>query len=150
MATIKGIIFDFNRTLYDPEHNTLVNGTTKLLGLLQRNGYLLCLISKKSTEDRESQITSLGLSKYFKKILIIEGNKQEKDFRECLKAMDLSTHEVAVVGDRINEEILLGNKMGMCTIWYKSGKFAIEVPTESIQEPCYTITKLEKVSTFLS
>ncbi|MCL5419612.1 MAG: HAD hydrolase-like protein [Candidatus Marsarchaeota archaeon] len=146
---IKGIIFDFNRTLYDPDTGQLVDGATTLLKSLHGKGYLLCLISKKSVEGRKEQITSLGLDRYFIKILIIEGNKLEAHFMECLKAMALSAAEVAVVGDRINEEILLGNKIGMRTIWYKSGKFAAEAPKEAVQEPDYTITDLQNVPTCL-
>ena len=87
---IKGIIFDFNRTLYDPDTGQLVDGATTLLKSLHGKGYLLCLISKKSVEGRKEQITSLGLDRYFIKILIIEGNKLEAHFMECLKAMALS------------------------------------------------------------
>ncbi len=145
MSMIKGVIFDFNRTLYDPDSKQLVEGALRLLGRLRSDGIEACLISKKSAEGRESQIKALGLGSYFKRILVIEGGKQEAHFQECLEAMSLQAHEVAVVGDRIREEISLGNRMGMLTIWYKAGKFAAEASESRDQEPTYTVTGLDDV-----
>lgn len=150
MLMIRGVIFDFNRTLYDPDTKQLVSGATTILAWLQDRGCQLCLISKKSAEERELLISSLGLNRYFRKILVIEGSKQESHFQECLSAMALPASEVAVVGDRIREEIYLGNRMGMHTIWYRSGKFAAEVPENSAQLPRCIITSLEELPTCLS
>ncbi len=142
---VSGVILDFNRTLYDPDLKSLVNGAMQLLERLRSSGYALCLISKKSTEERMEQIASLGIDKYFKKILVIEGSKTEEHFRECMDAMALPAKDIAVVGDRIREEISLGNRMGMHTIWYKAGKFAVELPEGKGQEPYGTVTSLGEV-----
>ena len=52
---IRGVIFDFNRTLYDPDSRQLAEGALQLLGRLRSRGYAMCLISKKSAEDRRRQ-----------------------------------------------------------------------------------------------
>lgn len=142
---IKGIIFDFNRTIYNPDSDDLVEGANKLLDKLRERGYKLCLISKKSKDDKAKRISNLGLDKYFIDIQVIEGNKTEEHFNRCLKATSLNPGEMAVVGDRIKEEISLGNRMRMTTIWYKAGKFSTELPENEEEIPRYTITDLEEV-----
>jgi FMN phosphatase YigB (HAD superfamily) len=62
-----------------------------------------------------------------------------------MDAMALPSREIAVVGDRIREEIALGNRMGMRTVWYRAGKFADELPEGEDQEPWATVTSLDDV-----
>ena len=146
---IKGIILDFNRTVYDPEKDKLTDGVLELLDNLKKSDIPLCLLSKKTREDRRDQITDLGLDEYFIDIQVIEGNKTEMNFHQCLDKMHLNPHEVLVVGDRIKSEIVLGNKLGMKTIWYKSGKFANELPDKKIEEPNHTVSKLSEIRIYL-
>jgi len=49
---IKGIIFDFNWTIYDPEKDDLTEGAKELLDILRREGCKLCIVGKKTKEDR--------------------------------------------------------------------------------------------------
>jgi len=138
---IKGIIFDFNRTIYDPEKNALTEGVIELLEDLSSR-FQLCLLSSGDKIERRKQISALGLDKYFKDIQVNEGEKQESHFQMCLRVMDLKASEVAVIGDRIAGEIRVGNQSGMLTIWYKSGKFATRLPQNNQEIPDYTITVL--------
>jgi len=142
---IKGIIFDFNRTIYDPEADRLVSGCKDLLENLKKSNYRMCLISKKTKINRREQIFRLELDKYFKKILVIDGQKNKKHFRRCLNSMQLSPSEIAVVGDRVEGEIFLGNNLGMLTIWYKTGKFANILPKTYLQTPDCTIKDIREV-----
>ncbi len=145
---IKGVIFDFNRTLYDPETNKLVEGALGLLERLKKRKYKLALISKKTAEEREDRIYQLGLDKYFQTIKLTE-SKSEDDFVDILASMSLCASEVAVVGDRVKLEIKIANRLGMRTIWYRKGKFANEVYEEEDERPYYTITKLEQVMSLI-
>ncbi len=138
---IKGIIFDFNRTIYDPEKNALTEGAIELLEDLSSR-FQLCLLSKTDEADRRKQISKLGLDKYFKDIQVNEGEKHKSHFKRCLKIMNLKASEVAVIGDRVVGEIRVGNQLGMLTIWYKSGKFATRLPQNEQEVPDYTITAL--------
>jgi FMN phosphatase YigB (HAD superfamily) len=146
---IHGLIFDFKRTLFDPDTNKLIPGAINLLQNLKRRNYKLCLLTKKPQEGRLDQISQLGLDKYFLYIGIVEENKTEQDMQACLKAMSLSASEVAVVGDRIRSELALGKRMGMKTIWYQVGKFANELPLNSLEDPDHTITKLEDAAKYV-
>lgn len=146
---VRGIIFDFNRTLYNPETSSLTSGTLDLLRYLKNSSYKLCLISKKTQEERREQISELGLDLYFPDILVIEGEKTKQDFEMCAKAMSLAYSEIAVVGDRVRSEITLGNEIGMTTFWYRSGKFASETPRNKEEEPDFIIDRLEELVDYL-
>lgn len=147
---IKGIIFDFNRTIYNPELARINDGVINLLERLVNSGYKLCLLSKKTIRDRRKQISELGLDKYFINIQVIDGDKTEQNFERCIDVLSLDPSEIAVVGDRIKKEIYLGNHFGMTTIWYKSGKFSSELPQKPDEEPHYTITRLEEILQYLN
>ncbi len=141
---IKGIIFDFNRTLFDPERKALVSVALPLLKELQQKGYKLCLISRKTVEERREDISRFGLDQYFMHIVVVE-EKEKQHFEECIAAMKLQPEEIAVVGDRVRSEIYFGNILGMRTIWFKSGKFAKEEPRQKEEEPEYVIKDLKEV-----
>lgn len=142
---LKGVIFDFNRTLYDPDSGKLIPGALGLLEALKSSGYKLTLLCKKSASDRIELVNSLGLDKLFPHILLIEGNKQTLHIQHCLKRMQLEAHEVAVVGDRVEEEILAGNLAGTVTIWVKQGKFGLVEPTNDQQKPTHVVNNLQAI-----
>lgn len=143
----KGIIFDFNRTLYDPDSDSLVNGVVPLLSYLSAD-FGLCLISKRSG-DRESWIRELGISGFFKDIQFVD-NKTIGTFQHCMDVLSLPAHNIYVVGDRIKEEIYIGNLCEMNTIWYKSGKFAEESFSTLDEIPDHTISDLDDLYFILS
>ena len=147
---VSGIIFDFNRTLYDPDTSQVIEGGLELLEKLTLSGHKLALVCKKSASDRSEVIGSLGLDRFFCKVLIIEGNKKVEHFQDCLLAMQLNSSEVAVVGDRVEEEICIGNRMGMVTVWFKQGKFSLILPTTMEQLPNYVIQSLGDVLNIVS
>jgi HAD superfamily phosphatase (TIGR01668 family) len=138
----KGVIFDFNRTIYDPEKGSLTEGVCQLLEDL----YLrkkLCLISVGGRE-REQQIQDLEIEKYFVSTQVVH-RKTQSHFRKCMQYMLLSAEEVVVVGDRVRSEIYIGNRLGMKTIWYESGIFRKELPRNKLEQPDYRITQLEEI-----
>jgi len=84
----------------------------------------------------------LDIESYFTKSIFVEGDKKEEDFLECVKVMTLEPSEAAVVGDRVENEIYIGNKLGMLTVWYRKGKFADVNPKSNLQEPIHTVYKM--------
>ncbi|MCK5039474.1 MAG: HAD hydrolase-like protein [Candidatus Aenigmarchaeota archaeon] len=149
VSRYKGIIFDFNRTLYNPETNNLTPGVIDLLASLKNSGYRLCLISKATTENRREEISDLGLDPYFVYIQVNEGNKNASHFRNCMDILECNPEDILVIGDRIKGEIYLANQLGMKTIWYKSGKFSTELPSNEKEKPNHTITILSDVLKYL-
>jgi FMN phosphatase YigB (HAD superfamily) len=136
------IIIDFNRTLFDPETNSLFLGVIEFLQLYSKN-YALALIGK-GDDKRANLIEELGIKKYFKYFSLIE-EKKESDFLECLKVMNFSAKDTWSIGDRVKKEIQLSNKAGIKTIWFRNGKFSTELPTCEIENPNYIISSFEEL-----
>ncbi|MDZ4247893.1 MAG: HAD hydrolase-like protein [Patescibacteria group bacterium] len=136
------IIFDFNRTLYDPDSARLVPGTLKVLGELQGRGCVLYLISR-GGPDRARLIRKLGLESVFAGIKVTE-RKNLRDFRAIAKRHP--TASIYVVGDRPSQEIRLGNRLGFRTIRFLRGKFSREIPRSDDERADLTIDLLTELT----
>jgi FMN phosphatase YigB (HAD superfamily) len=137
---IMTIIFDFNRTLFDPEMGNIFLGVGTMLQRLSRK-HVLILITRKEG-SRESVIRDLKLEKLFKQIILLE-QKSVEAFNEAAG----NAEEVMVVGDRLIDEIAIGNTLGFVTVHVKQGIFAEQgtdiIPTHSINK----IGELEDIVT---
>ena len=139
----KTIIFDFYRTIFDPESSKLVPGTKTVLKSLKRRGFRLFLVSREE-KSRKELIQSLGISDTFEQILLVP-QKTAADFLNILSTQKISLKNSFVVGDRVKEEIALGNQIGLTTIWVKTGKFSTEIPRTQTERPTFTVTKLKDI-----
>ena len=139
---IYSIIFDWKRTLYNPDTSTLIDGAVQILNYFSRHNIPMFLIGK-GQQEMYDETHKLDVAKYFQDILFIEGSKDPNDF---MKYMNLSYPErTIVIGDRINSELAVGKKVGAKTIWIKQGKFADEVPADSSQEPDFIVDSLRAI-----
>ncbi|MCH8986880.1 HAD hydrolase-like protein [Patescibacteria group bacterium] len=139
----KIIIFDFNRTLYDPEVESLNPDAIFVLKTLQKRGFEFYLVSRKE-RNRKNLIKKLGIRPYFKRVIITR-KKNEELFRDILSYAQVAPRNSFVIGDRTQEEIFLGNKCGMKTIWFKTGRFANELPKSKDEEPTYIVRRLKEI-----
>ncbi len=138
---MKAIIFDFNRTLYDPDQGSFVKGAVDSLQKLKEEKFLLFLIGK-GTNERANLINELGLHRYFDEIIVKE-EKEIEDFRYLKKKYPDA--DFYVFGDRVKKEIRFGNECGFKTIWFKNGKFASEAPENDQEKPWKTIEDYEEL-----
>ncbi|MBU0766463.1 HAD hydrolase-like protein [Patescibacteria group bacterium] len=143
---MKAIIFDFNRTIYDPESGSLHNGSLECLKSLSEK-HTLFLVAK-GGEDRKQLIQSLDIEEFFRAISVQE-EKNIEQFQECEKMLDADTNWF-VVGDRTRKEIKYGNLCGMTTIWFKNGKFAEEAPQNQDEDPNFTIAQLFEIADIIN
>jgi len=141
---VKGVIFDFNQTLYDPRRHQLSAGAMELLEGLREKKIPMCLVSKKMFVDRRKQITKLGLDSFFSEIIVVD-KKAKEDFLQCARTMHLKPHEVLVVGDRVRVEVALGKSLSMKTVWYQAGTFSRQGPREAAERPDNVISDLVEV-----
>jgi FMN phosphatase YigB (HAD superfamily) len=139
---MKVIIFDFNRTLFNPEAEVLFPEVTGLLEECSASGYQLCLVAKGNGE-RERTIDELNLKKFFGRI-IVHPEKTIDIFRFVQSEYE-EGDVFFVVGDRVKKEIRFGNECGMKTIWLRKGKFAIETPETEEEKPDYIINRLSEL-----
>tara|TARA_B100001971_G_C17929843_1_gene402146 strand:- start:119 stop:580 length:462 start_codon:yes stop_codon:yes gene_type:complete len=134
------IIFDFNRTLYDPSTDSLVPGTLQVLRRLSPT-FSLYLVST-DAPSRLSLIKALGIEKYFKKIILIP-EKTISLFELLSRSADISSSYV--IGDRVRSEIRMGRAAGFRTIWVQSGKFSKETPRTVAEKPDYTVSSIREL-----
>ena len=142
----KLIIVDFNRTLYDPDKKELMQGAKEFLEEYSKN-YSIALIGKGGGE-RNKLINSLDIKKYFDYFKLVS-NKSVDDFHNCLNYFNLKAQDSWSFGDRIKREIVLSNKVGLKTIWFKNGKFADEIPNHPDEEPNFTIRSFDEVKNII-
>lgn len=143
---IKGIIFDFNRTLFDPESQRLFGGVATLLPKLAKN-YKLALLST-GNESRKQLIKSLAMEKYFREILVVL-EKKEDHLTRLAEACKCQPQEILVVGDGIKSEIALAKSLGMRTVWLKKGVFANDEPAGGSERPDFVIFRLNELEKVL-
>ena len=135
------ILFDYNRTLFDPETDTLYPGVLDMLKRLSAQ-YDLFLISR-NEPTRKKRLEELNIKQYFKKILFVE-EKSKQIFREIAS----NTENVIVVGDSIADEIKTGNQLGFITVRLKKGRFATAIPKDADEIARFElldISELEKI-----
>lgn len=134
------VIFDWKRTLYDPDSKDLIDGAKALLAFCQSKNIPMILIGK-GQESMYEEVKKLGVKKYFKEIIFAEGAKDPKLFAKYVSS---NPKETVFVGDRVRSELEIGNKLGAVTIWVKQGKFATEEPENEDQKPDYTVFSLHE------
>lgn len=139
------IIFDWKRTLYDPEYKKLTEGAIDILKFLTTKWSKVILIGKGET-DMYQEVKRLKVEKYFSKIIFQEGKKDMKVFSKFVSIKNPKL--TIVVGDRVRSEIEIGNMLNATTIWIKQGKFSKELPLNKFQEPTFTFNSLIDLSDF--
>ncbi len=132
------IIFDYNRTIFNPETGTLYSGVLEMIKILSLN-HDLFLVSKNET-NREDFFKKLGIFEYFKKVIFVE--EKNEDIFKNLVGENL---DVIVVGDRIKGEIFIGNQLGYTTVWIKQGRFANDLPKNKEEIPNHLITDIKEL-----
>lgn len=96
---------------------------------LKAQNYKLFLITVGVHERQEKKVQQLGLYSLFDEVVISDqevGLLLEECYEMLLKKEKLSAHEVAVVGDRVREELRIGKTMGMTTIRMLHGRFKMD------------------------
>jgi FMN phosphatase YigB (HAD superfamily) len=140
---IEIVIFDWKRTLYDPEKKSLISGTTDVLQYLGASGIKLYLVGKDPANEMADESERLGVSDFFTAVHFVTGPKTDEDLGQFIDP-DKPNH-TAVIGDRVRSEITVGNRLGAQTIWIQNGKFAAETPETPEQNPDYTITDISEL-----
>lgn len=139
MNRLNIIIFDWKRTLYDPDERILLDGAIELLEFLKAKDIPMILIGK-GGEDMKQEVECLGVARFFQHIVFAEGAKDPELFKVYINQDNAKS--TLFIGDRVRSELEIGNKLGATTIWAKQGKFATEEPINDNQKPDYTVSSL--------
>lgn len=141
------IIFDWKRTLYDPDKKEPIKGAIELLQLIEEKNIPMVLIGK-GGEDMNEEVTRLGVRKYFNEVVFAQGDKDPQVFKKYISQAE--PKNTWIIGDRVRSELEIGNKLGATTIWIKQGKFATEEPQNPAQQPKHIVTSLMKLKDLIS
>jgi len=139
MNRLNIIIFDWKRTLYDPDEKILLDGAVELLEFLKAKDIPMILIGK-GGEDMKQEVERLGVARFFQHIVFAEGLKDPELFKAYIDQDN--SKSTLFIGDRVRSELEIGNKLGATTIWVKQGKFATEEPINGNQKPDYIVSFL--------
>lgn len=140
------VIFDWKRTLYDPEKCELLPGAYDLLSALAKKDIPMILIGKGDTV-MHAEVERLGVRAFFTEITFREGAKEAALFRPYVDSS--CPKQTIVVGDRARSELAVGNSLGATTIWVRQGKFAVEEPEPEVQKPTHVVASLSEVKPLL-
>ncbi len=140
------VIFDFNRTLFDPTIYALYQGVTPMLEELQRDRPLI-LFSRKSW-DRKALLDQLGISDYFADAHFVE-KKTPENLRHILDSHNLDPKECVIVGDMLSDEICVGGELGMKTVWFQQSRFGAIADGTPPCLPQYTVHSIAELRELL-
>ena len=74
--------------------------------------------------------------------MVIVDRKSADELRKYFDEKRLDPASSYMVGDRVRDEIVIGNRLGIQTVWVRIGKFSTEVPRDKTEMPMKTITVL--------
>ena len=137
------IIFDYNRTIFDPDTDNVYPGVLELLQRLSAR-HELVLVSR-NEPARKKRIEELTITNYFQKIVFV--NEKSK---QLFKEIAGNEKKVMVVGDSISDEITIGNQLGLITVRLKKGKFAVEIPKDNNELARYEITDINELENIIA
>ncbi|MDO8561857.1 MAG: HAD family hydrolase [bacterium] len=144
------VIFDWGRTLHDPETDALFRGVPELIAELSRR-YTLALVSlarRLPANERRRVIEESGIAHFFKLVFVTEEDKNEM-YEKVLSELNVEPAKAIVVDDRTIRGVAWGNRRGATTIWLRQGKFAAESPNEETGEPSHIIANITELRDLL-
>ena len=143
---IKAVIFDFNRTLFDPYNQKLYPGALNLVRDL-KGKFKLGLVTT-SGKGRDKSISESGLRYLFDFVRIVRV-KDESVFDEFLKMYDYKPSELVIIGDWLGDEIAAGNNIGATTIWINKWAVTDMWVNNKNEQPDFVAVSYEDIKNIL-
>ena len=129
------IIFDYSRTIFNPDTDRLYVGVFEVLDELSKS-HELYLVSTHE-QGRREKIKDFGIHIFFKKVFFVNRKSVE-----IFKLIADEGDEVLVVGDNIYSEINVGNKMNFNTVLLNHGYSNRMLPLKEEHKPKHTISHI--------
>jgi len=112
------IIFDFNKTLYNPISKELFEGVKEILNLL-KSDFILILISM-NKEMRDKLAKNL-IGEFFNEMVFTK-EKTILNYESILKKYNIKNSDCTIIGDCLSDEILIGKQLFCKTIHINPNK----------------------------
>lgn len=111
--------------------------------------YRLGIIANQSLGTAK-RLNDYGIGKYFDIIISSaeEGVEKpnQKIFELALKRANCDPNEAIMIGDRLDNDILPANIMGMTTIWVRQSFAKYQTPKKELEQPDYTINSISEIT----
>ncbi len=141
----KGVILDWIGTVYQRDQGPFLH-SQRVLKELKRRGYRLGLVSLAAAgiDRRTAEVETSNLKPYFD-CIIIEGEKGPEQYLRCMEALETSPDTTAIVDDRTDRGIQVGNQLGCTTVWIQKGEYESKLPTLETGEPTHRIDSIDQL-----
>lgn len=145
LATLK--FFRLTKTPWHKEDERLYPEAATCLECLHKY-YKIGIIANQSAGSEE-RLERFGIRKY---VDIVVASAEEgvakpdkRIFEIALNRAGCKQSEAAMVGDRLDNDIVPANELGMYTIWMKQGNWIYASPKEPLEYPDWTIENLNEL-----
>ena len=99
--------------------------------------------------ESEERLEKIDLLKYINLVVAsAEEGVAKPDlriFEIALSKADCKAEESVMVGDRLDNDIVPANKIGMKTVWIKQGLGGLSTPMTQEEQPNYTVSNLNEL-----
>ena len=143
----KLIVFDWGWTLWNPDKNSLMDGTLEVLEFAKGRGYkiaIACLASDSDVDRRVKLMQETGVSKYCDSIKISKIMDKDVLLDGLLREFGVTPEKVTIVDDRTIRGVSWAANNGATSVWFQNGKHREELSPKG-KEPDYTIHSLSKI-----
>jgi len=162
---IEVIYFDLGDTLVAEEtaaHNSsgqaitahVIEGVLEVLEAIKKEGYMIGMISNGDSISIRNVLEATGLQDYFDVIVISEevgiAKPYQKIFEVALAKLGVKPENAAMVGNKIDADILGANRAGMKSVWFRWNTRYSNTIDSSQEKPDFTINSLSELPGLLA
>jgi putative hydrolase of the HAD superfamily len=161
---IEAVCFDLGDTLIAEETVTYdsvgraitadaIEGVFEVLESIRQGGYKTAIIAN-ADSDARNIIASCGLGDYFDVVVISEEVGIEKPdkriFQAVLDKLGIEAKNAAMVGNRIDADIVGANRTGMISVWFRWNDRYHGIMVSEDERPDFMIKSLSELPGILS
>lgn len=144
-------LFGVSLPSWDKEYETLYGDTVQCLDYLSGK-YKIGVIANQSLGTQQ-RLENYGLIKYIDLVIASaeEGvaKPDKRIFEIALNRSGCKAGNSVMIGDRIDNDIVPANLLGMCTIWIKQGFWRYWSIKNEIEKADYTVNSLSELCKIL-
>ena len=162
---IEAVCFDLGDTLVAEEtviHDSssraitadVIESAFKVLEAIRKDGYKVALVANADSASARNIIKATGLEDYFDAIIISEEVGIEKPgrriFEIALAKLGVKAEKAAMVGNRIDADIVGANRTGMKSVWFRWNNRYSDAIQSSEVKPDFIISSLSELPSLLA
>lgn len=140
--------FGLNKTPWHSEDEVPYADAEDALRYLRERGYKLGIIANQAPGTAE-RLNCWGLLKYFEAIAasaeVGAAKPDRRIFKKALEMANCRAEESAMVGDRLDNDMIPAKMLGMKTIWIRKGLAIYQEPVEEVDVVIDQLLELKRI-----